>query len=436
MEEHTKRVTAASFTSTQSRRLGRLMRGRTAMLSGRHLRGTAAVLMAVALTACGSDGSDSSPNSSGGGEGKSSPGDVLTAGQLSSALLDVTDLPDGYEVDTALDEDEDVDFGTSECANELEALGWGEEDGGSAASVERAFSAGEDSASSLQQGVTSNENEDAVDDAFDELESVIDDCGQLTFSSDGMPVTLKVSKLDVPEHGDDTLGIRMAGQISAFPFEIAMGMNRLGHNVHMVSVTGLGEADLPALRAAMDAGFAKLEQAHTVAKDAPVASDVPSAPGSTLETGGPGAYSGMSEDGVAIELALPAPSSDPLAGEVAAYLDSLGGAYSDVTLVQVSLTNNSSEETYLGGVTVVASDGTQVELESLVEVLNETDESNPDAYSATGGDLNSKASDAQISDLKPRAKASQLYALRGVLPADVADVYVSAGYSDVQLSLE
>src|SRR3954453_8724062 len=157
---------------------------------------------------------------------------------------------------------------------------------------------------------------------------------------------------------------------------------------------------------------------ETVAKDAAVTSAAPAAaPSSTLKTGGPGAYSGTSEDGVALELALPAPTSAPLAGEAADYLSSVGGAYADVTLVQVALTNNSSEETYLGGVTVVAKDGTQVELESLVEVLNETDDSDPDAYSATGSDLNSKVSDAQISDLKPRATGSQLYALRGIAPA-------------------
>jgi hypothetical protein len=85
---------------------------------------------------------------------------------------------------------------------------------------------------------------------------------------------------------------------------------------------------------------------------------------------------------------------------------------------------------------VVGKDGTQIELASLVEVLNETDDSNPDAYSATGADLNSEASDAQISDLKPRAKGSQLYALRGVAPADVVDVYVNAGGTDVQLGLK
>ncbi len=82
--------------------------------------------------------------------------------------------------------------------------------------------------------------------------------------------------------------------------------------------------------------------------------------------------------------------------------------------MQVAVTNDSSEEAYLGGVTMVGKDGTQIELESLVEVLNETSESNPDAYSATSSDLNSQASDAQISNLKPRAKGSQLYALRGI----------------------
>jgi hypothetical protein len=431
-------VTAAPSTGTKPRGFGRRLRGNMTVLADRRTRGTAAFLLAVTLTACsGSDDSSNSSTGAGGGGQESSPGDVLTAGQLSTALLDATDLPNGYVVDTSPDEeDDDTDFGTSECANALEGLGDDEEDGDVAAAVERTFGAGEDSVSSLEQALSSNEDEGAVHDAMDELESIIDDCDQLTFSADGMPVTLEVSQLDVPEHGDDTLGIRMKGQISAFPFEIAMGINRLGHNVHMVSVVGLGEADLPALRAAMDAGFAKLEKAHTVAKDAPVASEAPSAPESTLNTGGPGAYRGTSEDGVAIELALPAPSSDPLAGEVATYLTGLGDAYADVTLVQVALTNNSTEETYLGGVTVVATDGTQIELESLVEVLNETDDTHPDAYSATGGDLNMKASDAQMSDLKPRARGSQLYALRGVQPADVVDVYVNAGYSDVQLSLD
>jgi hypothetical protein len=432
MGQYMKRTAPTSSNARQPYRFGCLPLGRIAVLSFRRGRGAAAVLMAVALTACG--GSDGS----GGGGQESSPGDVLTAGQLSTVLLSPADLPDGYVLDSSPDQnDADTDFGTSECATELEKFA--KTDGGDnnlAAEVKRTFGTGKDSVSSLEQSVSSNKDEDALNDGMDKLKSIIDDCGQLTFSAEGQPVTLKVSKLDVPEHGDDTLGISMKGQISAFPFEIALGINRLGHNVHMVSAAGLGEADLPALRAAMDGGFAKLEKAHMVAKDAPVASGVPAAPSSTPNTGGPGAYSGTSEDGIAIELALPAPTSDPLAGEVAAYLNSLGGAYADVTLVQVALTNNSTDETYLGGVTVVGKDGTQIELESLVEVLNETDDSNPDAYSATGSDLNSKASDAQISNLKPRAKGSQLYALRGIKPADVVDVYVNAGYTDVQLSLE
>jgi hypothetical protein len=431
-----KRAATTPFTVRQPRRFGRLPLGRIAVLSVRRGRGAAAVLLAVTLTAYG--GSGGSSNGSGGGQ-ESSPGDVLTAGQLSTVLLSPADLPDGYVLDSSPDEDDDdTDFGTSECATELEDFAKTEDgDNNLAAEVERTFGTGKDSVSSLEQSVSSNKDEDALNDALDKLESIIDDCGQLTFSAEGQPATLKVSKLDVPEHGDDTLGISMKGQISAFPFELAFGINRLGHNVHTVFVGGLGAADLLALRAAMDVGFAKLEKAHTVAKDAPVTSAAPAAaPSSTLRTGGPGAYSGTSEDGVAIELALPAPTSAPLAGEVAAYLRSVGGAYADVTLVQVALTNNSSEEAYLGGVTVVGKDGTQIELVSLVEVLNETNDSSPDAYSATGGDLNSKVSDAQISNLKPRAKGSQLYALRGVKPADVVDVYVDAGGADVQLGLK
>jgi hypothetical protein len=431
-----KRTAMKPYTVRQPHPFGRLRVESTAVLSVRRGRGAAAVLLAVALTACG--GSGGSSNGSGGGGQESSPGDVLTAGQLSTVLLSPADLPDGYVLDSSPDaNNDDTDFGTSECATELEGIAKTEDgDNNVAAEVKRTFNTGKDSLTSLEQSVSSNEDEDALNDGLDKLESVIDDCGQLTFSAEGQPATLEVSKLDVPEHGDDTLGISMKGQISAFPFELAFGINRLGHNVQTVFVGGLGTADLPALRTAMDVGFAKLEKAHTIAKDAPVTSAAAAAPSSTLKTGGPGAYSGTSEDGVAIQLALPAPTSAPLAGEVADYLRSLGGAYADVTLVQVALTNNSSEEAYLGGVTVVAKDGTQIELESLVEVLNETDDSNPDAYSATGSDLNSKVSEAQISDLKPRAKGSQLYALRGVQPADVTDVYVDAGGDDVQLSLQ
>jgi hypothetical protein len=431
-----KRTAMKPNTVRQPHGLGRL-RESTAVLSVRRGRGAAAVLLALALTACG--GSGGSSDGSGGGGQEPSPGEVLTAGQLSTALLSPADLPQGYLVDSSPDENnDDTDFGTSECATELEGIAKaGDGDNNVAAEVKRTFNTGKDSLTSLEQSVSSNEDEDALNDGLDKLESIIDDCGQLTFSAEGQPATLKVSKLDVPEHGDDTLGISMKGQISAFPVELAFGINRLGHNVQTVFVGGLGTADLPALRAAMDVGYAKLEKAHTVAKDAPVTSAAPAAaPSSTLKTGGPGAYSGTSEAGLAIELTLPAPTSVPLAGQVAAYLKSLGGAYADVTLVQVALTNNSSEEAYLGGVTVVGKDGTQTELKSLVEVLNETDDSNPDAYSATGSDLNSKASDAQISNLKPRAKGFQLYALRGVQPADVADVYVNASGTDVQLGLK
>lgn len=401
--------------------------------------GTAAAtaLLIVSLAACGGSGSSGGSSGDKAAE-KSSPGDVLTAGQLSTVLLNPAELPGGYVLDPSPDEDDDdADFGNGECATELEKISKEDDDSNLAAEVERTFNTGEDAVSSLEQTVSSSTDKDQLADDFDKLASVIDDCGQLTFSAEGQPATLTVSKIDVPKHGDDTLGFRMKGQISAFPFELVFGINRLGHNVHTVFAGGLGEADLPALRAAMNAGFAKLEKAHTVAKDAPVASAEPAAaPSSSLKTGGPGAYSGTSDDGVAVELALPAPDNAPLAAETAAYLKSVGGEFANITLVQVSLVNNSTEETSLSGVTVVTKDGTQVEMEDLVGVLNDTDTANPDAYSKTGGDLNSKLSDAAISSLKPRAEGSQLYALKGVAPADVVDVYVNAGGSDVQLGLK
>ncbi|MBN1092312.1 hypothetical protein JKP75_06870 [Blastococcus sp. TML/M2B] len=394
----------------------------------------------MTLTACGGSSSDGGTTTESGAAGQeSSPGDVLTAGQLSTVLLSPADLPEGYVLSSSTDDEEedDTDFGTSECAAALEAGIGDDDDSDVVAEVERSFDAGEEAISSLSQSVSSNEDEDALADALDELKGIIDDCDELTFSADGVPVTLSISTLDVPEHGDDTLGIRMRGQVSAFPIEFALGFNRLGHNMHSVFVGGLGEADVPALRAAMDAGFEKLEKAHLVAKDAPVASETPAdSPSSSLNTGGPGAYSGTTEDGVEIALALPAPATAPLASDVAAYLQAVGGPFADVTLVQVELTNNSTEETYLGGVTVVGKDGTQVELEDLVGLLNETDDVDPDAYSATGGDLNMQLSDAQLGDLKPRAKGSQLFALRSMAPEDVVDVYVSASYTDVQLALD
>ncbi len=405
-----------------------------------HVRGgrvAAAVLLSLTASACGGSGGSDASEGDRPAEVSLEPGDVLTAGQLSSALLNATDLPEGYQLDTSPEEDEDdTDFGTSECARQLENFAGEEDDANAAAEVERAFNTGEDGFTSLEQSVSSNEDEDALKDALDEFGDIISDCDQITFSTGGQPATLTVSKVDVPEHGDDTLGVRMKGQISAFPFELVFGINRLGHNVHTVMVGGLGEADMAALRLAMDTGFARLEKAHTVAKDAPVALASPAAsPSSALRTGGPGAYAGTSEDGVAIELQLPAPASAPLVDEVTGYLDSVGGEFADITLVQVTFTNNSSEEIYPGAVTIVTGDGTQIELASLVEVLNDTDEVNPDAYSDTGGDLNFEVSDQQLSDLKPRAKGTQLYALRGVQPAEVVDVYVNAGGSDVQLGL-
>lgn len=403
-------------------------------------RVAAAVLLALIVSACGGAGGSDASEGDKPAEPRSEQGGVLTAGQLSSVLLNATDLPEGYQLDASPDEDEDdTDFGTSECATQLEDFAGQGADANIAAEVERAFDTGEDGFTTLEQSASSSKDEDALKDSLDTFGDIINECGQITFASDGQPATLTVSKVDVPEHGDDTLGVRMKGQISAFSIELVIGINRLGHNLHMVTVGGLGDADMPALQQAMDTGFARLEQAHKVAKDAPIAAAEPAAPAaspsSTLRTGGPGTYTATSEDGVAIELMLPAPASAPLAGEVAGYLKSVGGEFADVTLVQVTLTNNGSEEIYPGGVTIVTADGTQTELTDMVELLNDTEEVNPDAYSNTGGDLNSEFSDKQISALKPRAKATQLYALRGVEPADVVDVYVSAGGPDVQLGL-
>lgn len=404
----------------------------SARMSARAL--SAAIALAVLTAGCGGSGSAASKGEQSEAQA-SSPGDVLTAGQLSTVLLSPADLPAGYQIDTDPDdEDDDTDFGTAECATKLEEFS-GDDETNTAAKAERTFSTGEDGFTSLEQTVTSVKDEDEFADSLDAFADIIDDCGQLTFSADGQPATLTLSKVEVPEHGDDTLGIRMKGQISAFPFELVFGINRLGHNVQTVFVGGLGEADMGALRQAMDTGFARLEKAHTADPDTAVASAAPE-PASTLRTGGPGAYTGTSEDGVQVELSLPAPAEAPLAGEVNAYLRRVGGEFADTTLVQVTVTNNSSDSTYLGGVTVVTADGTQVELDDLIMLLNDTDEADPDAYSEVGGDLNSKLAEAQVTELKPRAKATQLYALRGVAPAEVVDVYVDAGSEDIQLGLK
>lgn len=403
---------------------------------GRGRRAGLALLCAVLLAGCGS--SDSSDGTSGGGD-SSSPGDLLTAGQLYTVLLNVDELPAGYVIDPSPDEDdgEDQDFGTSDCARKLEELTGTEDETPAAAEVTRTFNTGEDGLAGLEQSVESYDDEDALNDSIDEFRDIVANCGQLTFSADGVPATLTVSEANVPEHGDDTLGFRMKGQISAFPFELVFGVNRLGHNIHMVMAGGLGEADMTALTQAMDTGFAKLEKAHETDPNAPAATPAPAEPDptSTLRTGGPGTYTRQSESGVLIELDLPATDTSPLNGQVLDYLNQVGGEYADVQLVDVRVDNGSTDSTFIGTVTVVTNDGEQIELDSLVMLLNETNDSDPDAYSATGSDLNTELSNQQIDDLKPGAKGTQTFALR--VPADsIKDVYVNVDFDDIQLGLE
>jgi hypothetical protein len=396
-------------------------------------RGVLAVAVtAVLLSACGGSSGSSGADTDGGDAAR--PGDQLTAGQLSTVLLQPADLPSGYQLDNSEDDDEDTDFGTSDCARKLEEFS---ADDSSAAEVERAFSAGEDGLSGLEQSASAHPDEDALDASIDEFRDIISGCDQITFSADGVPATLKVSQADVPEHGDDTLGVRMKGQIAAFPFEIVIGVNRLGHNLHMVSAGGLGEADMTALETAMNLGFERLEKAHETDPDAPVASAAPEPdPQSTLRTGGPGTYTGSTDDGVQVELTLPAPEQTPLAAQTLDYLEQVGGEFAGTVLVNVTVSNDSAEQVYLSGVTVVTSDGEQVELQDMIDLLNETYDADLDAYNRAGGDLNDQFSEQQISGLKPNAKASQLYALRTVDPAAVQDVYVSVGGEDVQLGLK
>ncbi|MDQ3484717.1 MAG: hypothetical protein M3445_04820 [Actinomycetota bacterium] len=406
------------------------------LLPSRSARVCCALLTAATLTAC--SGGDGSTTGSGGDAAESSPGDVLTVGQLGSVLLDVSDLPSGYQIDASPDEDDDdQDFGTSECARKLEELAGTEDESPPTAEVSRTFDTGEDGLSGLEQSVESYEDEDALESSIEEFRRIVGDCGQLTFSANGVPATLTVEEAAVPEHGDDTLGFRMKGQISAFPFELVFGVNRLGHNVHTVMVGGLGEADMAALTQAMDTGFERLEKAHEVDPNAPLADPQPAEPEptSTLRSGGPGAYRGTTESGLTVELDLPATEvTDSLAGRVRAYLDSVGGEFADTQLVQVRVNNTSSEEIFVGGVTVVTIDGQQQDLESMIIVLNETSDLNPDAYSETGVDLNDELSSGQLSSLKPGAKGSQLFGL--TTPAEkIKDVYVNVDGEDVQLGL-
>lgn len=390
----------------------------------------AAVLAALTvLTACG--GSDDGGSGGSGGGEKSGPGDQLTAGQLSTVLLSAEDLPAGYRVDTSPDEeDEDQDFGDSECAKELEEL---DDEDDAAAKVERTFDKGKDGLVSLEQSVESYADEDALAADFSATRKAIGACKQITFTTEGMPVTLTVSDLDVPERGDDTIGFRMKGQVSGFPIELLFGIHRLGHNVVGVFSGGLGEASVETLEGALEKSFDRLTKAHTTDPSATPAAAAAASP--TIRTGGPGTYVGQSQSGVEVTLVLPATAKDdPLAGRVDAYLNSVKG-FEDTTLALLTLRNGSQESISAGDVTVVLASGDQLELGDLVGVLNDTDDADPDAYSRAGSDLNDEVSQRSLSDLKPGARGSRLIGVDKPLDG-IQSVYVDVDGEELQLSLK
>jgi hypothetical protein len=165
----------------------------------------------LALTACG--GSDRAATI----EQVDPTEEAASSEELQAALLTIEDLPTGWTTappDASPSADPlDSDDGTKLCDKPVIDRTQ------APASAEVEFSKGGELSNQLFQEVFSYDSRRKASDAFDSIREAIQACTQWETSDESTTSSLTLQSLSFPKLGDDTLAVRMGGEVKSKPDE-------------------------------------------------------------------------------------------------------------------------------------------------------------------------------------------------------------------------
>lgn len=204
---------------------------------------SAAVAGLLLVSGCsGNDSNDTSPTPKPEATEKVAEAKVLTADDLTAALLTVDDLPDGFSFDeTALEEfestDEIVEASADSCAElwEETETPFGDEDYVEAAA---AFAGGELGPFLTQDLIVVDESTTA--DEFASLQLAVEECTSFVArDADGFETAAQLALLDPPDLGDKNLAFEMQLTLSDGDIEfggtMTMVMTSVGGNLMILT---------------------------------------------------------------------------------------------------------------------------------------------------------------------------------------------------------
>lgn len=218
---------------------------------------TAAAVVALATTtACSSSTSGgvvhstSSTGSSGqhGSTAVVGTGPMVSATQLRSQLLSLSDMPSGWSSTTDTSND---DSGNGGCAA-IEHASYRT----LPAHAEADFVQGSD-LPELDETLASGTSAQLAT-AWSSWQTAVQQCHQLTFDAQGQKVTLKLAPMSFPKIGDDSTAVSATGSIEGFDFSIDIVAWRTKTAVGDVVLSDLGDVDVATLEKVTKTAAAKM----------------------------------------------------------------------------------------------------------------------------------------------------------------------------------
>jgi hypothetical protein len=189
--------------------------------------GTVAV---VALMAAGCSSSGKSDSSSA-AETATTAVPALTTAELQPLVLTASDLGTDWVSDTSSSSNSST---SPSCLKSLTSA-----DGGAGASVEAQFKSGE--TVFAYEGLGSAPGAAAAATAYEQVTSALDSCQDLTFSSDGTPVSATINSTGSAGVGDQSAGYSMAFTASGVPVTLDLVVAQVG-SVDMIVMYGYAGA--------------------------------------------------------------------------------------------------------------------------------------------------------------------------------------------------
>jgi hypothetical protein len=231
-------------------------------------------VLGLSLTACGGDDKDNAAGQS--GPAASTPAPIATpetpdvsgspavtvkrtSAELAKALLEIADLPDGYQLekdDPAGDDEKPFSSTSSKCKTLIKFLN-ATEAPGAKATTHRSFSAGQEG-TFLDFGIDAMGNKDEVAYLQHAYKKAVTSCPKVTMTIGAGKYSMEVEEISAPQFGTDPFAFRLtatSGSRRGLEFTAATA----GVEDVVVSVTLLAGQD-GELEGATEAAVSKAKQ--------------------------------------------------------------------------------------------------------------------------------------------------------------------------------